>query len=203
MEKILTIFTTMDFSSNQFEGQIPETVGKLISLKILNFSRNNLTGFIPSFLKNLMELESLDLSWNELDGKIPTELTSLTYLSVLNLSCNHFRGPIPEGKQFNTFQNDSYVGNMELCGLPLSKKCSNNSSKDGRPEPAPSTSFCEEWFDWKIIMMGYACGLVIGLSTGYITLSTGKPQWISNLVQRKKSKRVTRLIGQRHRIGRN
>ncbi|KAL5824008.1 hypothetical protein ACOSQ4_021908 [Xanthoceras sorbifolium] len=193
MERILTIFTTMDFSSNQFEGQIPDAVGKLNSLKILNFSRNYLTGSIPSSLKNLTELESLDLSWNELDGKIPTELTSLTYLSALNLSYNHLRGLIPQGKQFNTFQNHSYFGNMELCGLPLSEKCSNSSSKDVRPEPAPSTSFYEEWFDWKIIMMGYACGLVIGLSTGYITLSTGKPQWISSLVQRKKSKRVTRL----------
>ncbi|KAL5759007.1 hypothetical protein ACOSP7_021618 [Xanthoceras sorbifolium] len=190
MERILTIFTTMDFSSNQFEGQIPDAVGKLNSLKILNFSRNYLTGSIPSSLENLTELESLDLSWNELDGKIPTELTTLTILEVLNLSYNHLRGLIPQGKQFNTFQNDSYFGNMELCGLPL-------------PEPAPSTSFYEEWFDWKIIMMGYACGLVIGLSTGYMTLSTGKPKWIVSMVERKKSKMVTRLNGRRRRIGRN
>ncbi|KAL5824005.1 hypothetical protein ACOSQ4_021905 [Xanthoceras sorbifolium] len=203
MERILTIFTTLDFSSNQFEGQIPDAVGTLNSLKILNFSRNYLTGSIPSSLKNLTELESLDLSWNEFDGKIPIELTSLTFLEVLNLSYNHLRGLIPQGKQFDTFQNNSYFGNMELCGLPLSKKCSNSSSKDVRPEPAPSTSFYEEWFDWKIIMMGYACGLVIGSSTGYMTLSTGKPKWIVSMVERKKSKMVTRLNGRRRRIGRN
>uniref|UniRef100_M1BFH4 PK-LRR-TM resistance protein n=1 Tax=Solanum tuberosum TaxID=4113 RepID=M1BFH4_SOLTU len=65
----------------------------------------------------------LDLSWNRLVGEIPGPLLSLTFLEVLNLSYNHLAGRIPIGKQFNTFPNDSYCGNPDLCGFPLSKEC--------------------------------------------------------------------------------
>ncbi|XP_016722635.1 receptor-like protein 18 [Gossypium hirsutum] len=101
----------MDMSSNRFEGTIPETVGNLISLDVLNFSHNHLTGHIPSSLGNLAALESLDLSCNKLVGEIPSELTDLNFLEVINLSENQLVGLIPQGKQFNTFLNDSYVGN--------------------------------------------------------------------------------------------
>ncbi|MBA0849178.1 hypothetical protein Goshw_012522, partial [Gossypium schwendimanii] len=109
LERILTIFAAIDMSSNKFEGTIPETVGNLISLQVLNFSHNHLTGHIPSSLGNLVALESLDLSCNELVGEIPSELTGLNFLEVLNLSENQLVGLIPQGKQFNTFLNDSYV----------------------------------------------------------------------------------------------
>ncbi|MBA0879036.1 hypothetical protein Goshw_011381 [Gossypium schwendimanii] len=46
---------------------------------------------------------------------------------MLNLSQDNFTGPIPHGKQFNTFSNDSYIGNLGLCGLPLSNRCDNDS----------------------------------------------------------------------------
>ncbi|KAL5735766.1 hypothetical protein ACOSP7_030220 [Xanthoceras sorbifolium] len=189
LERILTIFSTMDLSRNKFRGPIPNVVGKLNSLIVLNFSHNSLTDHIPLSLENLAAIESLDLSSNKLDGKIPMQLTSLTFLSLLNLSYNKL------GNQFQTFPNDSYFGNLGLCGLPLSEKCSN----DEPPEPEP-TRFHEEqdtwsWFDWKIIMMGYGNGLVIGLSMGYIVLSIGKPWWFVSIVERK----VIKLTGRRRR----
>uniref|UniRef100_A0A6N2NDR3 Uncharacterized protein n=1 Tax=Salix viminalis TaxID=40686 RepID=A0A6N2NDR3_SALVM len=73
MERILTIFTTIDLSNNRFEGQIPKEVGLLSSLLALNISRNRLTGQIPSSLGSLTALESLDLSSNGLDGGIPSQ----------------------------------------------------------------------------------------------------------------------------------
>ncbi|ESR61446.1 hypothetical protein CICLE_v10018299mg, partial [Citrus x clementina] len=170
---ILSIFLVIDFSSNRFEGQIPEVVGKLNLLKMLNFSHNHLTGRIPSSLRNLTVLESLDLSSNRLVGQIPTQLTSLNFLSKLNLSHNQLEGPIPQGPQFNTFQSDSYIGNLGLCGFPLSDKCSNI---DDAQEPAPTDTW--SWFDWKVAMMGYASGLVIGFSIGYMAFATGRPRWL-------------------------
>nr|XP_024923153.1 receptor-like protein 9DC3 [Ziziphus jujuba var. spinosa] len=101
--RITSIFTTIDFSSNRFQGEIPSFIGKLKSLKGLNFSHNKLTGSIPSSLGNLTNLEGLDLSSNELVGEIPRQMADLTSLEVLSLSHNHLMRRIPRGKQFNTF----------------------------------------------------------------------------------------------------
>ncbi|KAI3981434.1 hypothetical protein MKX01_042460 [Papaver californicum] len=60
--KILTTFTSIDFSNNRFEGEIPRAIGNFTPLYNLNFSRNSLTGSIPSTFGNLKHLESLDLS---------------------------------------------------------------------------------------------------------------------------------------------
>ncbi|TYH86599.1 hypothetical protein ES332_D01G055300v1 [Gossypium tomentosum] len=181
LERVLTIFAAIDMSNNRFEGTIPEAVGNLISLEVLNLSHNHLTGHIPSSLGNLAALESLDLSCNKLVGEIPSELTDLNFLEVLNLSENQLVGPIPQGKQFNTFLNYSYVGNTDLCGFPVSKSC-------GRSDP-PSAIFEEEEFDsafgldWKFVMMGCGCGLVFGFSAGYIMMTIRKPKWLAWMIQ--------------------
>ncbi|XP_038688616.1 receptor-like protein 6 [Tripterygium wilfordii] len=169
--KIISTFKTIDFSNNKFEGDIPEVIGKLTALKGLNISNNMIGGHIRSSLGNLTGLEWLDLSFNKLIGEIPGELTSLTFLAKLNLSNNKLEGPIPKGKQFNTFDNSSYEGNLGLCGFPLSMTCGND---DENTQSPPLASLLNEeddnasGFDWKIVAMGYGTGLVIGLSIGYI-----------------------------------
>ncbi|KAL6315429.1 hypothetical protein AAG906_000544 [Vitis piasezkii] len=190
--KILNTFTTIDLSSNKFQGEIPKSIGNLNSLRGLNLSHNSLAGHIPSSFKNLKLLESLDLSSNKLIGSIPQELTSLTFLEVLNLSENHLTGFIPRGNQFDTFGNDSYSENSGLCGFPLSKKCitdeASKSSKEADEE-------FDGGFDWKITLMGYGCGLVIGLSLGCLIFLTGKPKrfvWFIEENIHKKIRRSTR-----------
>ncbi|XP_017985308.1 PREDICTED: receptor-like protein 12 [Theobroma cacao] len=192
LERILTLFITIDMSSNKFYGEIPEIVGDLICLQVLNFSHNSLTGHIPSSMGNLTALESLDLSTNKLVGEIPMQLIGLIFLEVLNLSQNQLVGLIPQGNQFNTFLNDSYGGNLGLCGFPVSKRC----GMDEEQEPLESVFHEEGIFsslDWKFIMMGYGCGLVLGLSTGYIMLTIGKPEWLVRMVQRVGYKILRRL----------
>ncbi|WRX28574.1 Leucine-rich repeat - like 10, partial [Theobroma cacao] len=177
--KTLIIFTSLDFSNNLFSGQIPKELGELISLQALNLSNNNLTGPIPPSFGNTIALESLDLSSNKLGGRIPSQLTNLTFLAVSNLSQNALVGPIPHGKQFDTFENDSYSRNLRLCGLPLSKQCGNDEEpKLPVPMPKEDEGF-EIAFIWKVVMMGYGCGVVLGLSMGYIVFTTGRPWWLS------------------------
>lgn len=101
--KILTVFTSVDFSSNHFEGPIPYSIGNFKALYILNISNNRLSGKIPSSIGNLKQLESLDLSNNSLFGEIPVQLESLSFLSYLNLSFNHLVGKIPTGTQLQSF----------------------------------------------------------------------------------------------------
>ncbi|KAB1219483.1 Receptor-like protein 12 [Morella rubra] len=133
-ERIRDFFIAIDLSSNRFEGEISKVTGHLKGLHMLNLSNNFLTGPIPSSLGDLSELESLDLSSNKLSGEIPPQLTQLTFLESFNVSHNHLRGHIPHGKQFDTFENNSFIDNPKLCGVPLTKKCSDTN----RPPLPPS-----------------------------------------------------------------
>lgn len=170
---ITSIFTTIDFSSNSLLGEIPRLIGKLKSIKGLNFSHNKLAGSIPLYLGNLTNLGGLDLSSNELVGEIPWQMADLTSLEFLNLSHNNLVGHIPSGKQFNTFESDSYAGNLALCGFPISKNC----GKDGGEifhQEEEEESDGENGLDWKFVFIGYERGMVIGISIGYLVLSTRK-----------------------------
>ncbi|KAI8570860.1 hypothetical protein RHMOL_Rhmol01G0070400 [Rhododendron molle] len=192
--RILTIFTTIDFSSNNFSGEIPNVVGKLNSLILLNFSHNSLTGHIPASLENLTNLESLDISFNQLTGKIPSQLTSLTFLAVLNLSWNCLHGPIPRGKQFATFENGSYAGNLGLCGFPLSKECQDNRTKVQPPvlqHEEDDSDF--DGFFWKVVVIGYGCGMTLGLFLGSVMFLIGRPRFFVKLAERKLPKKVIQL----------
>ncbi|KAJ1425813.1 Leucine-rich repeat [Sesbania bispinosa] len=186
--KILTIFVHIDLSKNMFEGEIPDAIGELHALKGLNLSHNRLIGPIPQSIGNLTNLESLDLSSNMLTGGIPTELTNLNYLEVLNLSHNHLVGEIPQGKQFNTFSNDSYEGNLGLCGFPMSMEC----NPEQHSPPSTTTLWSEEkfGFGWKPVAIGYGCGVVLGVGLGCCVLLTGKPQWLVRIVGGQPNKRL-------------
>ncbi|KAK9204400.1 hypothetical protein WN943_014660 [Citrus x changshan-huyou] len=107
-------------------GEIPQVLGDFKSLIVLNLSHNGLTGSIPVSFVNMTPLESLDLSSNQLHGRIPEQLLSVIALALLNLSYNRLWGRIPRGNQFNTFENDSYIGNIHLCGEPWTVTCIND-----------------------------------------------------------------------------
>ncbi|KAM3290489.1 hypothetical protein P3S67_018778 [Capsicum chacoense] len=185
--KILRIFTTIDLSRNKFEGEIPKFIGNLNSLLLLNLSHNNLTGHIPIEMRNMSTLEALDLSYNQLSGKIPEELASLTFLAVLNLSHNHLVGPIPRSNQFNTFPNDSYFGNHDLCGFPLSNECGQHKSSlvpvslvEQEEEEEPG--FLSE-ITWQSVLIGYGCGLAFGFAILYIIYRFQRPRWFIDFLE--------------------
>ncbi|XP_058742820.1 receptor-like protein 9DC3 [Vicia villosa] len=190
MKKIPRILVSIDLSRNKFEGEISNIIGELHELIGLNLSHNKLIGHIPQSMGNLTNLEWLDLSSNMLIGMIPADFTNLDSLEVLNLSNNHLIGEIPQGKQFNTFSNDSYQGNLRLCGFPLSKKC----GFEQHSPPSPDKLWSEEkfGFGWKPVAIGYGCGFVFGIGLGYCMFSVGKPRWLVMVFGGKPKRRVRR-----------
>lgn len=91
----IDVLTTMEsltevwLHGNQFTDKIPESIGKLTSLKNLNLNSNKLVGLIPESLAN-MELDNLDLNNNQLMGPIPKfKAVNFTYRS------NAFCQPTP------------------------------------------------------------------------------------------------------------
>ncbi|XP_050908019.1 receptor-like protein 33 [Lathyrus oleraceus] len=190
MVKIPKVFVIIDLSRNKFEGEIPNDIGELHLLIGLNLSHNRLVGHIPQSMGNLTNLEWLDLSSNMLIGMIPSEFTNLNSLEVLNLSNNHLVGEIPKGKQFNTFSNESYEGNLELCGFPLSKQC----GPEQHSPPSPNKLWEEEklGFRWKPVAIGYGCGFVFGIGLGYFMFLIGKPRWLVIIFGGKPKRRVKR-----------
>lgn len=80
----------MTLSRNQLVGEIPESLGSLTKLKILDLSQNNFHGCVPESLGNLTELLKLDLSLNRFIGQIPECFKSLRSLEFLDLSFNLF-----------------------------------------------------------------------------------------------------------------
>jgi hypothetical protein len=144
--KILIIFTTNDFSCNNFDGPIPEEIGEFTLLYILNLSHNAFMGQIPSSLGKLSNLKSLDLSSNMLTGEIPMQLANgLIFLSVLNLSFNQLVGHIPFIKQISTFSENSFKGNERLCGLPLKSQCSHEEPRLSPPMYEESNRSMIKW----------------------------------------------------------
>ncbi|XP_015950436.2 receptor-like protein 7 isoform X1 [Arachis duranensis] len=158
--KILTIFTSIDFSYNQFEGPIPIELMKFKALFLLNLSHNAFSGQIPSSIENLNQLESLDLSMNSLEGEIPTELANLNFLSYLNLSFNHLTGKIPTGTQLQSFEASSFEGNNGLYGPPLTKSPNHGMHALPPPEMPPCGSLACE-VHWNLVSA--EMGLVFGL----------------------------------------
>jgi len=159
--KILTIFTAIDFSSNHFEGSIPEVLMEFKAIHVLNFSNNGISGEIPSTIGNLKQLESLDLSNNSLVGEIPVQLSSLSFLSYLNLSFNHLVGKIPTGTQLQSFQASSFEGNEGLYGPPLNETPNGKKQDELHLRPACERLACS--IDWNFLSVELGCVFGLGI----------------------------------------
>ncbi|KAL4598621.1 hypothetical protein ACB092_11G071300 [Castanea dentata] len=150
-----------DVTTITIKGPIPEEIGVLNSLHILNLSHNAFTGRIPPSLGKLSQLESLDLSSNKLTGEIPMQLADgLIFLAVLNLSFNQLVGQIPNIKQFATFSETSYESNKGICGFPLKTACTFAKPSSPPPTFEDNNSISRPLINWNhlSVELGFVFG---------------------------------------------
>lgn len=86
------------FANNRFGGCIPPSISNFAnSLEELVLINNNLTGCLPQELGYLYKLRVLDVSSNSIVGPIPYSLAGLAHLELLNLGHNMLSGIVSEG----------------------------------------------------------------------------------------------------------
>ena len=87
--------TSLRLAGNKLTGTIPEALGDLSELTVLELNRNFLSGQLPASLAKLKKLTKLSLGGNKLSGAIPVEFGDLSELEFLWLDFNEFSGAIP------------------------------------------------------------------------------------------------------------
>lgn len=71
---------------------IPQEIGQLRELTVLDLSFNELQGTLPESMAGLRSLEQLDVAHNELSGHIPEAICALPRLANFTYSFNYFCG---------------------------------------------------------------------------------------------------------------
>ncbi|XP_047966850.1 LRR receptor-like serine/threonine-protein kinase FEI 1 [Salvia hispanica] len=123
---------------NNLYGAIPPELGNCTQLQSVFLQGNYLSGFIPGELETLSQLQNLDLSSNSLSGSIPASLGKLGKLSSFNVSTNFLVGMVPSEGVLANFQNDSFLGNRELCGKQIQACKNSGSGSSGSSQPSSS-----------------------------------------------------------------
>ncbi|KAM3361291.1 hypothetical protein P3S68_016145 [Capsicum galapagoense] len=116
----------------------------------------------------------------------------------------------PKRKSIYTFDNNSYEGNDGLRGFPVSGGCGSNWTPETNnttsvPDEESDSTFLSE-LSWKVVLMGYGCGLIIGFSIAYVVISSRNPNWLSGITEdleyRISMRRRKKQQGQMHYRGR-
>jgi Leucine-rich repeat (LRR) protein len=104
----LYLNTIKKYNFSEMESlQVPNSIGLLTHLKVLDLSRNMIIE-IPKSICSLPSLEELDLSRNEI-REIPESLSLLQSLRILNLARNHIQViPLTLLKYVNSLEKFNY-----------------------------------------------------------------------------------------------
>ncbi|PKA65591.1 putative inactive receptor kinase [Apostasia shenzhenica] len=181
----LDALQVLSLRSNDLSGIFPRDIAVLPSLRSLYIQHNNFSGNLPDSLSST--LNSVDLSFNFFSGEIPAAIRNLSQLTSLNLENNALSGPIPDlnlpklrhlNVSFNNlngsvpfslqrFPNDSFIGNLQLCGPPLAQ-CS-----AVLPSPSPAIPLSPLPIlphDYKKGSKKLTVGVIVAISAGGVAL---------------------------------
>ncbi|KAF9665294.1 hypothetical protein SADUNF_Sadunf16G0107700 [Salix dunnii] len=175
----------LNIEKNKINDVFPSWLGIFPKLRVLILRSNRLHGMIgkPRANFDFQRLQIVDLSDNYFLGKLPLEYfrnwTAMKtiykerplYMQVVS----SFQ--LPGFGMTYHFDYSMTITNKGLCGKPLSRKCGNGD------DTLPAAKRDEGWaaypleFGWKVVVTGYASGLVIGVILGCV-MDTRKYEWL-------------------------
>ncbi|GKF41768.1 kinase-like domain-containing protein [Tanacetum coccineum] len=176
---------------NSFQGTIPPELGRLSRLRHLILYDNKLSGVILKEISFLSKLKILQISDNKLEGGILPSMGNITSLEVFTASRNPLGGSIPDTLGHLNSLIVFYSCDCNLYGSILPSIYNLSLFRDGDDEESD-----EIGYTWKVVMLGYGCGILVGLVMGNLMLSTRKVKWFNaiadateSLVLKKKKRR--------------
>ncbi|MCD7450361.1 hypothetical protein HAX54_005563 [Datura stramonium] len=116
ISEIMPDLIFLSLSGNEISGEIPDTIGKMTLLQVIDLSSNKLTGSIPSSIGECSYLKALDLGNNNLSGSVPSSLGQLIQLQSLHLNDNKFSGGVPFSLKNLSSLETLDLGNNRLSG---------------------------------------------------------------------------------------
>lgn len=87
----------LNLGYNKIGADLPASLFTIDSLRDINLSGNRITGSLPVTVGDQLLLENLRLDNNLMEGDLPGELASYTRMTILTLNDNAFTGSVPEG----------------------------------------------------------------------------------------------------------
>lgn len=99
----------LNLAFNSITGEFPQTLAKLTKLKVLKLEMNRMKGELPANMGDMSSLEEFSIFNNFITGSIPESVGNIKSLKILNLSSNNFKGSIPSTL--------SDLANLETLGL--------------------------------------------------------------------------------------
>ncbi|KMZ71491.1 Leucine-rich repeat receptor-like protein kinase family [Zostera marina] len=80
------------FSNNKLTGCIPEDIGFMTNMEVLDFSFNSFTGHLPTSISCLSDIQVFNIAHNQISGVLPDVVCSMRSLVNLTISFNFFSG---------------------------------------------------------------------------------------------------------------
>jgi hypothetical protein len=106
--------------SNNLQGELPDEVGALSFLEVLDLFENSIWGAVPTVLGSLPDLRELDVEENVLTGPAFVDLSSAVAIESYRVSFNQLTGTVPELGARTTLKEVWAAGNRLVGTIPSS-----------------------------------------------------------------------------------